>query len=174
LPHGIPELIYHSPEDYGALDFKASSLFRSSTVSLIIQLSFMQIGLEQRAIDHVRGLYINQAHPVFDLVPPTLGDYFRSCYERLGHHTITRDSVWGVYLAMLHDIQKNDDPPAAIQPMEDDEELRLLENHDDLPFVDDDTGFYYMGGVRGGRGLGHIPLPFHVTSVNQISRHLAS
>jgi len=75
---------------------------------------------------------------------------------------------------MLNVIQKNDDLPAAIQPIEDDEELCLLKNHNDLPFEEDDTGFYYMGGVCGGRGLGHIHLTFHVTSVDQISRRLAS
>jgi len=98
LPHGIPELIHHSPEDYGALDFKVSPQSRSGTDT---QLPFTQIGVEQCAIDHVHSLYINQAHPVFNIVPPTLGGYFTSCYEQLGHPAITRESVWDVYLQML-------------------------------------------------------------------------
>ncbi|KAG0702528.1 hypothetical protein DFH29DRAFT_1046162 [Suillus ampliporus] len=52
LPHGIPELIYNSPEDFGALDFK--------------------IGIEPGAIDRIHSAYINPSHTVFDLVPPTL------------------------------------------------------------------------------------------------------
>jgi hypothetical protein len=127
----------------------------------------MQIGIEQCAIDHVRGLYINASHPVFDLVPPTLGSYFASRYERLGHPAITRDSVWAVYLEMLDAMQRDDDLPAAIRPMDDEEELPLLADHADLPFEEDGTGFYYMGGVDGGRGLGCVNLTFHATSANQ-------
>ncbi|KAG1775468.1 hypothetical protein EV702DRAFT_929605, partial [Suillus placidus] len=129
LPHGIPELIYNSPEDFGALDFK--------------------IGIEPGAIDRIRSAYINPSHTVSDLVPPTLGDHLASCYDHLGCPVITRDSVWGIYLDMLNAIQLSDDLPAEITPTDDDE-LPLLANHEDLHFQEDNSGFYYMGGVCGG------------------------
>jgi hypothetical protein len=87
-------------------------------------------------------------------VPPTVGDYFESCYEQLGHPAITRHSVWAVYLEMLGSTQQDNSLPAAIRPVDDDDELPLLANHVDLPFEKDGTGFNYMGGVDGGRGLG--------------------
>ncbi|KAG2159187.1 uncharacterized protein EDB93DRAFT_1100197 [Suillus bovinus] len=127
LPHGIPELIYNSPQDFGALDFK--------------------IGIEPGAIDGIRSAYINPSHTVFDLVPPTLGDHLASCYDHLGCPVITCDSIWGVYLDMLNAIQLSNDLPAEIMPTDDDE-LPLLTNHEDLHFQEDDSSFYYMGGVR--------------------------
>ncbi|KAG2085347.1 hypothetical protein BD769DRAFT_1718725 [Suillus cothurnatus] len=137
LPHGIPDMIYNSPEDFGALDFK--------------------IGIAPGAIDHIRRIYINSSHAVFDLVPPTLGHHLASCYTHLGCPVITRGSVWAVYLDMLNAIQLSDNLPTEIMPATesamDGDELPLLDNHEDLPFQDDDSGFYYMGGVRGGRGL---------------------
>ncbi|KAG0695167.1 hypothetical protein DFH29DRAFT_831334 [Suillus ampliporus] len=135
LPHGIPELIYNSPEDFGALDFK--------------------IGIEPGAIDRIRSAYINPSHTVFDLVPPTLDDHLASCYDHLGCPVITRDSAWGVYLDMLNAIQLSDNLPAEITPTDDDE-LPLLANHEDLHFQEDDSSFYYMGGVRGGCGIGWV------------------
>ncbi|KAG2110404.1 uncharacterized protein F5147DRAFT_797184 [Suillus discolor] len=71
LPHGVPNLIYDSPEDFGALDFK--------------------ITVERAAIDHIRGVYINSSHPVFDLVPPNLGNYIQMCYEQMGCPTVYHD-----------------------------------------------------------------------------------
>ncbi|KAG1893790.1 uncharacterized protein F5891DRAFT_1131149 [Suillus fuscotomentosus] len=82
LPHGIPELIYRSAEDFGALDFK--------------------IKIEKAAVDHVRATYIKPGHPVFDLVPSDLGDTLQMCYERLGRLVVNRKSAWTVYLGLLH------------------------------------------------------------------------
>ncbi|KAG2754087.1 hypothetical protein P692DRAFT_20870343 [Suillus brevipes Sb2] len=83
LPHGIPDMIYNSLEDFGALDFKSD------------------------AIDHIRRVYINPSHTVFDLVPLTLGHHLASCYTHLGCPVITRDSAWRVYLDMLNAIELN-------------------------------------------------------------------
>ncbi|KAG2043745.1 hypothetical protein BDR03DRAFT_1004991 [Suillus americanus] len=55
LPHGVPNLIYESPEDFGALDFKVT--------------------VTQDAIDHVRNLYVKTDHLVFDLVPQPLNNF---------------------------------------------------------------------------------------------------
>ncbi|KAG2339322.1 hypothetical protein BDR05DRAFT_951239 [Suillus weaverae] len=133
LPHGIPDMIYNSPEDFGALDFK--------------------INIESDAIDHICRVYINPSHAVFDLVPLTLGHHLTFCYAHLGCPVITRDSAWRVYLDLLNAIQLSDDLPAEIITATHDNELPLLNNHEDLPFQDDDNNSYYMGGVRGGRGL---------------------
>jgi hypothetical protein len=65
-------------------------------------------------------------------------------------HLVT--SNW-VTLPLLATRQDNS-LPAAIRPVDDDDELPLLANHVNLPFEKDGTGFYYMGGVDGGRGLG--------------------
>ncbi|KAG2145936.1 uncharacterized protein EDB93DRAFT_1086874, partial [Suillus bovinus] len=134
LPHGIPELIYNSPEDFGVLDFK-------------VCLSL------PGAINCIRNAYINPSHTIFDLVLPTLSDHLASCYDHLRCPIITRDSIWGVYLDMLNVIQLSDDLPAEIMPT-DDYKLPLFTDHEDLHFQEDDSSFYYMGGVRGGHGIG--------------------
>ncbi|KAG2136091.1 uncharacterized protein EDB93DRAFT_1091852, partial [Suillus bovinus] len=48
LPHGVPNLIYDSPKDFGAMDFKAGFIY---------------------SIDHVQHMYVKPDHPVFNLVP---------------------------------------------------------------------------------------------------------
>ncbi|KAG1729360.1 hypothetical protein EDD22DRAFT_982663 [Suillus occidentalis] len=131
LPHGVPNLIYESPEDFGALDFKNKPLlimFEHSTSNLTT--------------------------PVFDLVPPNLGNYIQRCYEQMGCPIVDRDSVWPVYRDLLHILQHGtDDLPLHDVPGDDEEELEdlpLLDNYQDLPFNEDG---YYMGGVGGGLGL---------------------
>ncbi|KAG2365321.1 hypothetical protein BDR07DRAFT_1481447 [Suillus spraguei] len=130
-------MIYNLPEGFGALDFK--------------------IGITPSAIEHICCIYINSSHAVFDLVPPTLGRHLASCYTHLGCPVITRDSMWAVYLDMLNAIQLGIALPTDIISTKesdiDNDELPLLDNHEDLPFQDNDTGFYYMGGVCGGRDL---------------------
>ncbi|KAG1908077.1 uncharacterized protein F5891DRAFT_974653 [Suillus fuscotomentosus] len=143
LPHGIPELIYRSTEDFGALDFK--------------------IKIEKATVDHVRATYIKPGHPVFDLVPSDLGDTLQMCYECLGHPVVNRKSAWTVYLGLLHIfstlIETRPQMPLP-DSIEGDEELLLLQEHRDLPFHEETNGYYYMGGVRGGLGLddGHHQL----------------
>ncbi|KAG2126745.1 hypothetical protein BD769DRAFT_1628415 [Suillus cothurnatus] len=136
LPHGVPELIYQSAEDFGALDFK--------------------IKIEKAAVDHVRATYIKPGHPVFDLVPSDLGDTFQMCYECLGRPVINCKSAWTVYLGLLRIFSTLiETRPRMPLPdsIEDDEELPLLQEHRDLPFHEEPNGYYYMGGVRGGLGL---------------------
>jgi hypothetical protein len=78
--------------------------------------------------------------------------------------------VWAVYLDTLNAIQLSDNLPTEIMPATesamDGDELPLLDNHEDLPFQDDDSSFYYMGGVRGGRGLGWVHLFFLASHTN--------
>ncbi|KAG1801310.1 hypothetical protein EV424DRAFT_1586045 [Suillus variegatus] len=138
LPHGVPNLIYESPEDFGALDFKVT--------------------VTQDAIDHVRNLYVKPDHPVFDLVPQPLNNFIGRCYDDLGRPPVIRQSVWTIYLDLLHSIQLFEQLPAAIRSLTDATDLDegalpLLDNQRDLFFHEDIDGAYYMGGVHGGQGL---------------------
>ncbi|KAG1780114.1 hypothetical protein EV702DRAFT_1043464 [Suillus placidus] len=74
LPHGVPNLIYDSPDDFGALDFK--------------------IILEPGAINHVRNLYVDPNHAVFELVPQDFGDFMQQCYDELGRPIVDCRSAW--------------------------------------------------------------------------------
>jgi hypothetical protein len=108
----------------------------------------------------VRNLYIKPDHPVFDLVPPALGQYIQHRYEQLGSPVVNRQSAWDIYLELLHVLQRDDLEELPAQMLlvddsdEDEEILPLLEDYDDLPFCEENDGFYYMGGVGGGLGLG--------------------
>ncbi|KAG1864859.1 hypothetical protein F4604DRAFT_1586377, partial [Suillus subluteus] len=144
LPHGVPNLIYESPEDFGALDFKASFI--------------LLVTIDQDAIDHVRGVYIKPDHPVFDLVPQALDQFIRHCYDDLGRPPVTRQSAWPIYLDLLHSIQLAGQLP-PMDPLVDDtdineDHLPLLENQRELLFGEAANDTYYMGGVHGGLGLG--------------------
>ncbi|KAG2154171.1 uncharacterized protein EDB93DRAFT_1239551 [Suillus bovinus] len=134
LPHGVPNIVYQSPEDFSALDFK--------------------ITVEHEALDHVRNLYIDPSHIVFNLVPQSLGKLIQCYYEELGHPSVTRQSAWDVYLLLLDMLQCNEEIPSAIEDVE--EDLPLLENYQDLPYHEDNNGAYYMGGVGGGLGLDNL------------------
>ncbi|KIK15352.1 hypothetical protein PISMIDRAFT_79839, partial [Pisolithus microcarpus 441] len=86
LPHGIPNLIYEAPGDYGALDFK--------------------VKVDPQVIEHVRTLYIMPSHPIFNLVPPTFGVFVQECYEHMDHPSITHKNVWTLYLNLCSMIQE--------------------------------------------------------------------
>ncbi|KAG1847850.1 hypothetical protein DFJ58DRAFT_730028 [Suillus subalutaceus] len=139
LPHGVPNLIYESAEDFGALDFKVS--------------------VNQDAIDHVRNIYVKPDHPVFDLVPKPLNDLIQDCYDDLGRPPVTRQSAWTIYLALYHSIQHAAQTPAVVDSLtdvitnSDEEPLPLLDNQKDLFFHGDTDSAYYMGGIHGGHGL---------------------
>ncbi|KAG1844804.1 hypothetical protein DFJ58DRAFT_731076 [Suillus subalutaceus] len=132
LPHGVPNLIYQSANNFGALDFK--------------------ITVEHEALYHVCNLYIDRSHVVFDLVPQSFEKLIQRCYEELGRPSVTRQSAWDVYLHLLDMLQVDEEIPSTIEDVE--EDLPLLENHQDLPYHEEDNGAYYMGGVGGGLGLG--------------------
>ncbi|KAG1818443.1 uncharacterized protein BJ212DRAFT_1479456 [Suillus subaureus] len=128
---------WHDPtleaNDFGALDFK--------------------IILEPGAIDHVHNTYIDPNHAVFELVPPEFGNFIQCCYDELGHPLVNHQSAWTVYLDLHHIIsQLYEQLPQIVLTDKDNDPLPLLENHQDLPFHEDEDGAYYMGGV--GRRLG--------------------
>ncbi|KIO06668.1 hypothetical protein M404DRAFT_943139 [Pisolithus tinctorius Marx 270] len=60
LPHGVPELMFCSPQDYGVIDFK-----------------FM---VDKATLTHVHELYLNAGHPVFDLVPHPLNGHIEEMF----------------------------------------------------------------------------------------------
>ncbi|KAI6146513.1 hypothetical protein EDD17DRAFT_1651475, partial [Pisolithus thermaeus] len=148
LPHGVPELVFSSPQDYGALDLK-----------------FM---VDKATLKHVHQLYINTGHPVFDLVPRPLHEVLEECYNDLGCPTVTRLTVWHVYLDLLHAVQDHAtlhlDLPTSPADADANDNLPLLEGQRDLPFNDNDDGYYYMGGVGGGLGLDET----HVHQLNKL------
>ncbi|KAI6102277.1 hypothetical protein F5141DRAFT_1065751, partial [Pisolithus sp. B1] len=135
LPHGVLELVFSSPQDYGALD-----------------LMFM---VDKAALKHVHQLYINTGHLVFDLVPCPLHVLLEECYNDLGHPTVTCLTIWHIYLDLLHAVQDHalhSDLPTSPADTDADDNLPLLKGQCDLPFNDNDDGYYYMGGVGGGLG----------------------
>ncbi|KIK20556.1 hypothetical protein PISMIDRAFT_12924 [Pisolithus microcarpus 441] len=113
--------------------------------------------VNKAALKHVRRLYVNTNHAVFDLVPHLLSAHLEECYNNLGCPTISRQTVWHIYLDLLHTIQ--DDAlmlrhhTSLSANTDADDELPLLEGQHDLPFNETDQGYYYMGGVGGGLGL---------------------
>ncbi|KIM60694.1 hypothetical protein SCLCIDRAFT_43242, partial [Scleroderma citrinum Foug A] len=85
LPHGVAELIFNNPQDYGALQLK--------------------IMVNKAATTHVCQLYIDPGHPIFDLVPGPLNEHLEACYNELGRPSVTRSTVWTIYLDLLHTVQ---------------------------------------------------------------------
>ncbi|KAI6105965.1 hypothetical protein EDD16DRAFT_1730184 [Pisolithus croceorrhizus] len=148
LLHGVPELVFSSPQDYGALDLK-----------------FM---VNKATLKHVRQLYINTGHPVFDLVPRPLHEVLEECYNDLGHPAVTRLTIWHVYLDLLHAMQDHAtlhlDLPTSPADADANDDLPLLEGQHDLPFNDNNDGYYYMGSVGGGLGLDET----HVHQLNEL------
>ncbi|KAG2058595.1 hypothetical protein BDR06DRAFT_1004295 [Suillus hirtellus] len=97
---------------------------------------------------------INSSHMVFDLVSPTLGHHLTSYYTHLECPIITHDFKYAVYLNMLNAIQLSDNLPteimSAIESVIDDDKLLLLNNHEDLPFQDDNSVSITWKGSIGG------------------------
>ncbi|KIO02144.1 hypothetical protein M404DRAFT_148569 [Pisolithus tinctorius Marx 270] len=147
LPHGVPELIHSATEDYGALDFK--------------------VIVDRAAIEHVHKVYINSAHPMFDLVSPAFGAFLEKCYTMLQRPPIGHGNAWTVYREMLALIQRQEEAQALHESIMDvempAEHLPLIEGLEDLPFNETD-GNYYMGGVGGGLGLCKLSMKFLLTS----------
>ncbi|KAG2357937.1 hypothetical protein BDR07DRAFT_1490064 [Suillus spraguei] len=133
LPHGVPTLIYHSPEDFGALDFKVS--------------------IDREGIDYVRNVYIDASNPVFDLVPPMLGNFIEHCYDAMGRPALAENPHPNLLLT------RTENEGAATGA------LTLISGHADLPFNEEPDDMYYMGGVRGGLGLGDS----HVHNLNALA-----
>ncbi|KAG1890172.1 hypothetical protein F4604DRAFT_1876780 [Suillus subluteus] len=94
LPHGVPNLIYDSPEDFGAMDFKVT--------------------VDQDSIDHVRRTYVKSNHPVFDLVPQPLEQFIQHCYDDLGQPPVTHQTAWHIYLDLLHSIRLAEQLPLMV------------------------------------------------------------
>ncbi|KAG6378350.1 hypothetical protein JVT61DRAFT_14075 [Boletus reticuloceps] len=133
LPHGILEMIHRCAEDYGALDFK--------------------VAISHEALDHVHSVYIDNNHPVFNLVPPSLDCFIAACYDELGRPVVERQSVWSIYCALLDLVRLCEDLPpvfdSVLDTPEDDGELSLIPGLEDLPEVEG-----YLGGV--GNELEHL------------------
>ncbi|KIM50423.1 hypothetical protein SCLCIDRAFT_85256, partial [Scleroderma citrinum Foug A] len=133
LLHGISELIYTCAEDYGALNFR--------------------VMVSAAAIDHVRQLYIDPKHVVFNLVLPTLNIFLDRCYHQLGSPSVGRSTVWVIYCNLLNLVQQCECVPAVLMAIgteqhDTEDELILLPGLQDLHETEG-----YMGGVANGLGL---------------------
>ncbi|KAG1722714.1 hypothetical protein EDB19DRAFT_1916525 [Suillus lakei] len=129
-------------------------LDRGVTSSCILDF---KIKLECEALDHVRDLYIDPSHVVFDLVPRPFSEFMECCYTELGRPLVTWQTAWDVYLHLLTIVQISKEIPHHIELYDEAEEeltiLPLIENHQELPYHEDANGAYYVGGVGGGLGL---------------------
>ncbi|KAI5981231.1 hypothetical protein EDD15DRAFT_2535399 [Pisolithus albus] len=108
--------------------------------------------VDKAALKHVHQLYINTGHPVFDLVPRPLHEVLEECYNDLGRPAVTRLTVWRVYLDLLRAVRDHAtlhlDLPTSPADADADDDLPLLKGQCDLPFNDNDDGYYYMGGIE--------------------------
>ncbi|KAG1865231.1 hypothetical protein C8R48DRAFT_550718, partial [Suillus tomentosus] len=64
-----------------------------------------KVSIDHKGIDYVRNIYIDASNPVFDLIPPMLGDFMEHCYDAMGCPAVTRSSVWTVYRNVLSAVQ---------------------------------------------------------------------
>ncbi|KAE9401192.1 hypothetical protein BT96DRAFT_1018287 [Gymnopus androsaceus JB14] len=136
LPHGPPDDIDEHPEDYQALNFKAS-----------------------------KKLYAPPDHPVFDLVPPQFNYWITQWYQQIGSPVVTRHNVWNVYEELLHKFETNapllptfqlggfqDDREEFVKEVEGALNVNIGLEVEDLQSLlyDEESG--YMGGAQGGLG----------------------
>ncbi|KIM63440.1 hypothetical protein SCLCIDRAFT_117537, partial [Scleroderma citrinum Foug A] len=140
LPHGVPELVYTSPEDYGALDFK--------------------VCIYCEAIEHVCKLYIDPTHAVLiSWLRPLIHSWKCVTYTSLQCPPVGHNTAWMVYLNILDCVHHHEEAQTLQQRIStinlsvyEDEALPLINGLHDLPF-DETEGNYYMGGVGSGLGL---------------------
>nr|GAT58506.1 predicted protein [Mycena chlorophos] len=151
LPHGVPNHIFETPEDYGALNFK------------------VQVNPEH--IVEVRNLYAPPAHNVFELVPPDFHalamQFFTEIGDGNGNPTppVARHNAWATYLEILGRFEHLDmmyRTPAELDAQwgytltmsRDDyrDDIELLPNYQNLPDAVQ-AGHEYLGGVNNGRGM---------------------
>ncbi|KAI6045940.1 hypothetical protein EDC04DRAFT_3024877 [Pisolithus marmoratus] len=145
----IDNTLQLTPQDYGALDLK-----------------FM---VDRAALKHVRQLYVNSSHPVFDLVPSPLNTHLEACYNDLGCPAVTHHTVWDIYLDLLHAVQDHALSLLHLSTSlstgaDADDSLPLIKGQCNLPFNDMDGSYYYMGGVGGGLSLDNI----HVCHLDEL------
>ena len=105
------------------------------------------------AIDHIRQLYIDPKHIIFDLIPPTLNAFLDRCYHQLGCPPVGRSTVWIIYCNLLNLVRQCEGIPAVLTAIETEEhetvdELQLLPGLQDLHETEG-----YMGGLANGLGL---------------------
>ncbi|KAI6124672.1 hypothetical protein EV401DRAFT_1886246 [Pisolithus croceorrhizus] len=127
-------------------------------VDNMLQLFSLMFMVDKAALKHIHQLYVNTSHVVFDLVPRPLNAHLEEHYNDLGCPTITCQTIWHIYLDLLHTIQDHAlilHLHTSLSASTDvDDELPLLKGQHDLPLNETDQGYYYMGGVGGGLGLG--------------------
>jgi hypothetical protein len=61
----------------------------------------MQIPVPSELVDEAEQLFAPPDHPVFQLVPPLFGKRIAHLYNTIGRPTVTSDSFWAIYRALL-------------------------------------------------------------------------
>ncbi|KAJ7086295.1 hypothetical protein C8R43DRAFT_1092660 [Mycena crocata] len=149
LPHGVPNHMSESPEDYGVLDFK--------------------IRVDPESISHVRNLYAPPDHEVFELVPKDFADLAAGFYFELGQPPVMRTNVWDIYMALLCQFQQMDNLHQVPEQLDNrwgyaltiarddhEDDIALIPNLTPLNNGSDvigSNGDIYLGGVNNGLGL---------------------
>jgi hypothetical protein len=78
--------------------------------------SLSQVIVPAELFDEIEHIYAPPDHPVFQLVPPPLGDWLNILYEELGQPVVTSDTFWDIYLQLLG--RFNNSPFAAdVEPI---------------------------------------------------------
>ncbi|KAJ7765932.1 hypothetical protein DFH07DRAFT_1014518 [Mycena maculata] len=139
-----------------------------STLYVYLDLTGIQIKVEQEAIDMVRALYAPPDHEVFQLVPPDFHAIITQMYAEIGQPAVTRESCWNIYLQLLGKFRILDNLYNIPQDMDAEwgyaltmareehaKDIELIPNLQPLRNNDviGPSGFYYMGGVNNGEGL---------------------
>src|SRR6267154_5588158 len=82
---------------------------------------------------------------VFDIVPPTLGNFIQHCYDQMGCPEVTCSSVWTVYRNLLSVLKLADNmPPMLLLDETEINEMSLLEGYSNLPFCEEPNGPCYI------------------------------
>lgn len=127
-----------------------------------------QVAVDSEAVDYVRALYAPRDHEVFQLVPHTFNVLAKGFHLEMGSPAVTRTNVWEVYIGLqrrfiaLEAIPEQSEWHSSLTQAREEAEARdagesieLLPNQEELPEGQPlGEGYFYMGGVNGGLGLG--------------------
>lgn len=95
----VPDIVFENPEAYDAVDFRVSVKLHQSHY---LADSSIQIRPPVEVIDEAEAIWAPRNHPVFQLVPPAVGEHLELLYCILERPDITRDTFWDIYTALLN------------------------------------------------------------------------
>ncbi|PPQ67538.1 hypothetical protein CVT26_006839 [Gymnopilus dilepis] len=143
LPHGVPNDIAGDPARYGCLDFK--------------------IKVDPQAVQGIRQTLAPPDDPVFQLVPKEFENQAAVLYESMGSPPLSSKNIWQVYCELLRRFETLDEAMDLLEQcqvyfdlMEEEATIEQPVGVELLGGLDNigEDGYYYMGGVNNGLGLG--------------------